>query len=633
MRGSALMVTVLMMATVTMLGLGFLIMADTELMIASSDRDNEQLVHTAESGLRMVKAWFDQPVTGNPSVSSQVLHKFLATYDMRNPALVDRTKRFFDHDGDANTPMVLADGSATRPYYRQGRTLWTPSMYIDLFFKPYRGDATTEFRGTESGPDILLADKPGLVDFIDKLNQALFTDQGRSGRITEIAIYAPPSIPVGSVSKRAGICTIKITVGKFRGMGLIGIVPVVTATSVKVGERTIKAVLNEVPGTLANGPLESCGTLSVTGALKAHWGKVIASGNITLAAALDSKVPSAFPYKTFSRRISGSTAGTDFAVWSASADNSVEDPWLKVLTAGDRIGSGSSVDQPFPYAQATAIDNDHSNLFQHEAGVACAAFKYDVMKSAAASGDETARYFSYDSGTGLFREWGIGAGKSIYDWTHNQEGLFFFDTKDGEQPNGHGPGDALTNLTPPVIIENVDWNFSGLLYLNAESIRINNVVGANRVMMAPGEPFDDVNGNGKWDAGETFANLLYPTTVVTGAPGSTTDKSSTGSQSGSATSPDLEFYTYTTTVGRDKQGIPITGQVNLFGVLFNAGNIIAEGTARHYGSLIAGTAVVQNTAAADSPDIFFDERLNTSEWPPAEIAFPRTHLTRWVAGS
>src|SRR6266850_3776145 len=108
MRGSALMVTVLMMATVTMLGLGFLIMADTELMIASSDRDNEQLVHTAESGLRMVKAWFDQPVTGNPSVSSQVLHKFLATYDMRNPALVDRTKRFFDHDGDANTPMVLA---------------------------------------------------------------------------------------------------------------------------------------------------------------------------------------------------------------------------------------------------------------------------------------------------------------------------------------------------------------------------------------------------------------------------------------------------------------------------------------------------------------------------------------------
>src|SRR5437867_5742625 len=93
MRGSALMVTVLMMATVTMLGLGFLMMADTELMIASSDRDSEQLVHTAETGLRMVKAWFDQPVTGNPSISSQVLHRFLATYDMRNPALIDRTKR------------------------------------------------------------------------------------------------------------------------------------------------------------------------------------------------------------------------------------------------------------------------------------------------------------------------------------------------------------------------------------------------------------------------------------------------------------------------------------------------------------------------------------------------------------
>jgi hypothetical protein len=401
----------------------------------------------------------------------------------------------------------------------------------------------------------------------------------------------------------------------------------------KVGERTIKAVLNEVPGTLANGPLESCGPLSVTGALRAHWGKVIASGHVTLAATLDSRVPSAFPYKTFARRISGSAPGSDYAVWSASADNSIEDPWLKVLTAGDLSGAGTTADQPYPYSQATAIDNDHSNLFQREAGVACAAFRYEVMKSAAASGDEAARYFAYDPSTGLFREWGTGAGRSIYDWTHNQEGLFFFDTKDGEQPNGHAPGDPGTNLTPPVVIENVDWNFSGLLYLNAESIRIDNVVGANRVMIAPGEPFDDVNANGKWDAGETFVNLLYPTTVVAGAPGSVTDKSATAAQSGSATSPDLEFYSFATTTGRDKQGIPITGQVNLFGVLYNAGNIVAEGTARHFGSLVAGTAVIQNTAGADSPDIFFDERLNTGEWPPAEISFPRTHLTRWVAGS
>jgi len=632
MCGSALMVTLLLTATLTILGLGFLTMADTELVISSSGRDSEQLLHTAESGVRMVKAWFDQPVTGNPALSSQVLHKFLATYDLRNPALFDRTKRLFDHDGDPNTPMVLSDGTAARPFYRQGRTLWAPSAYLDLFHKPYRGDALTEFRGTAAGPDILIADNPAGVDFLDKLNQALFSDQARTGRITEIAIYAPPEIPVGSAMKRAGICTIRVTVAKFRRMGVIGVVPVVTPTSVKVAERSIEAVLNEVPGALADGPLESCGTLSVTGALRAHWGKVIASGDVTLASDLDLGVPSAFPYKTFSRRLNGTGPGDDFIVWSSNADDTIEDPWLKVMTAGSLVGAASSADQPYAFSQATAVDADHSNLFQHEAGVGCAAFRYGVMKAAAASGDETARYFAWDPGTGLFREGGIGAAKSVYAWTHNQEGLFFFDTRDGEAPNGHGPGDALTNLTPPVVIENVDWNFSGLLYLDAESIRMSNVVGANRVVIPPGEPFDDANANGSWDAGESYVNLSYPTTILSSSPGSVFTRSAAAAQSASATSPDLESYTFATTVGRDRQGIPITGQVSLFGVLYNAGNVVAEGTARHYGSLIAGTAVVQETPGADSAEIFFDQRLNTGEWPPAEIAFPRTHLTRWSAG-
>ncbi|HZE89326.1 MAG TPA: pilus assembly PilX N-terminal domain-containing protein, partial [Verrucomicrobiae bacterium] len=275
MRGSALIVTVLISATLTLLGLAFLSMADTETMIAASGRDSEQLLHTADTGVRMVKAWFDQPVTGNPSISTQVLHKFLGTYDLRNPALFDRTKRLFDHDGDPNTPPVLADGTAAKPYYRQGRTLWAPSAFVDLFHKPYRGDAASEFRGSESGPDILISDTIGAVDFLDKINQALFTDQSRTGRISQIAIFAPPTIPVGGVMKRAGICTLKITVAKYRGMGLIGVVPVVTGSSVKVGERVVKAILGEVPGTLASGPLESCGPLSVTGAVNAHWGKVI----------------------------------------------------------------------------------------------------------------------------------------------------------------------------------------------------------------------------------------------------------------------------------------------------------------------------------------------------------------------
>jgi hypothetical protein len=630
MRGSALILTLLVAATLTLLGLGMLALADTETLIAASGRNSEQLVHTAETGLRMVKAWFDQPVTGNPSVSTQVLHRFLDTFDMRNPNLYDRTRRTFDHDGDPNTPPVLADGSASRPYHRQGRTLWAPSSYLDFFHKPYRGDAATAFLGTEAGPDILIADRPGMVDLLDKLNQMLFTDQSRTGRIAEIAIYGAPERIFDGRRRRSGICTIKVTAAKYRHLGAVGIVPVVTSGSVKVAEWTVKMVLNEVPGTAANGPLESCGPMTVGGELRARWGRVIASGDVSLAPDLDAEVPSAFPYKTFARRISGSAPGDDYYEWSSDPDASVEDPWLKVLTAGDLAGHAALGGQPFPHSQASPVDADHSNLFQRVSGTACGSFDYAALKAAAASGDEAARYFAFDPATGLFREWGTGPARSLRDWTHNQEGLFFFDTRDGAPPNGHGPGDPLTNLTPPVVIENTDYNFSGLLYVNAESITIRNVAGANRVIIPPGEPFDDADGDGGYDAGETFVNLQYPTTVVSGNPGAEILKDPAAAQTANATSPDLEFYTYTTTTGRDPQGIPITGQVNVFGVLYNAGDVVAEGTARHYGSLIAGGAVVQTTAGADTPEIFFDARLNTGVWPPAEIAFPRTHLSLWA---
>lgn len=633
MRGSALLITMLVTAILTVLGLGFLAMADTESLIASTGRNSEQVVHTAETGVRMVKAWFDQPVSGNPSVSTQVLHRFLDAFDLRNPAFYDRTHRLFDHDGDPNTPFVIADGSAGRPYYRQGRTLWSPSSYLDLFHKPYRGDLTTTFMGTEDGPDILIEDRPGVVDLLDVLNQRLFTEQMQAGRITRIAIYAPPSAPFAGTVRRRGICTVEVTAAKYRRMTNMGIIPVVAPGAEKIGEVTLRAVLSEVPGTAANGPLESCGPLTSTGPLNARWGRVIVGGDVTLSPDLHADVASAFPYQSFPRRISGSAPGDDYYVWSNDADQTIEDPWLKVLTASDIATYAASGDQPLPYDQAALIDEDHSNLFQQIAGVDCGHLGYGRMKSAAASGDEAARYFAYDSATGLFKEWGTGPARSVRDWTHGQEGLFFFDTKDGLEPNGFGPGDPQTNLTPPLAIQGTDWNFSGLLYLNAESIAVSNVNGVNRVIIPPGEPFDDVNANGRRDAGENYVNLWYPTTVVQGAPGSTFSKNPAGGQTGNATSPDQEFYSYSTSAAYDAQGIPITGQVSLFGVLYNAGDIVAEGTARHYGSLIAGAAVVQNTAGAGTPEILFDQRLNTGTWPPAEITFPRTQLSLWVGPS
>ncbi len=628
-RGSALILTVLVSAVLTTLGLVYLAVADTEQLIASSDRNSEQLLHTAETGLRMVKAWFDQPVTGSPAVSSQIMHRFLGLYDLRNPAFYDRTRRRFDHDGDPSTPPVLADGTAARPYYRQGRTLWAPSSYLDLFHKPYRGDAATTFMGTAQEPDLLLEDRPNVIDFIDVLNNAVFTHQEHTGRISRIAIYAPPRVSFAGAVKPAGIATVEVVVAKYRRLSKVGTVPVVMGERLKLAELRVQMVLAEVPAAAANGALESCGTLDASGGLEARWGKVLARGGVALPSDLDGGIRSAFPFESIDRRISGDLPGDDFYEWVNAPDDVVEDPWLKIVAGAEIAGLGAFGRQPFPHDPNAAIDVDHSNLFQRIDAAECGAMRYETLKAASASGEEHARYFAWDPATGLFKEDGVGAARSVRDWTHDEEGLFFFDTRDERPPNGHGPGDPLTNLTPPVLIESTDWAFSGLLYLNAESIVIRNVNGASRVVVPPGEPFDDADADGLYDAGEAFANLYYPTTLVQGNPGSEITKSTGATQTGTATSPDLESYAYTTTVGRDPQGIPILAQINMFGVLFNAGDVVAEGPARHFGSLIAGHAVVRGALGAPVPEIFFDERLNTGIWPPAEVSFPRTFITLW----
>lgn len=629
--GSALVVSVAVSALVTALGLGYLVLAGNEGKIAASDRDTAQLLQTAESGLRMVKAWFDQPVTGDPSAPPGPMHRFLGLYDLRDPSLFDRSRRLLDDDGDPATPRVPADGSPARPYYRQGRALWSPSPFLDLFHKPYTGDLTTRFAGTADGPDLLLEERPDVVDFLDLLNHALFTRQEETGRIVKIALFAPPLVPVGGVPRPAGFCTVEVTVAKFSRLGRSGLIPVVRSGTRKLAEMKARMVLGEVPGMRASGPLESCGALDAGGGLGAHWGRVIAAGDLTLPSDLDAAVPSAFPYRSFARHISGQAPGDDYYEWIHDPATELEDPWLKIIASGTIAGYAGLPGQPFPYDQNAPIDTDHSNLFQRVIDVDCGRMRYGPFKAAASSGAAHARYFAFDPPTGLFRESGRGVARSVRDWTDGEEGLFFFDTRDGAIPNGHGPGDPATNLTPAVTIANAAWSFSGLLYLNAESIAIRDVTGASRVILPPGEPYDDANANGRHDPGEAFVNLRYPTSLVSGSPASVIEKDPTAVQSATATTPDLETYSAATTTGRDAQGVPFAAEVNLFGVLYNAGEIDASGAARHFGSLLSGTGVVQSDPAAGAPEIYFDERLDRGTWPPAEISFPRTSVILWRA--
>src|SRR5262249_19778621 len=223
--GSALLITMMVMVILTLLGLSYLYMADTENLIAQNQRDSDQLLFVAETGAKMIKAIFDRPPYGPPSVPSSVEFKFLNTYDLRNSADFDRTQRVFDADGDPNTPDVLADGTSSKPYFRQGLTV-DPNAptYLSFFDKPYRGSNTPAYMGSEAGPDMILQSNSldpnasGTVDILDQINQTLFTDQPNTGRIQRIDIYAPPVIVVNGTPTRYGIATVKVTAAKFRNL-------------------------------------------------------------------------------------------------------------------------------------------------------------------------------------------------------------------------------------------------------------------------------------------------------------------------------------------------------------------------------------------------------------------------------
>ncbi len=623
--GSALLIAMIVAAALGLIGLTLLQVADIESRVSALDRDRAQLLNVAESGARAVKAWFDAPLSGPPSA---VRHAFLGRFDLRDPARIIRSRRLIDADGNPATAPIAADGTPGREYYRQGRELLPLFPHLDLFSKPWRGDTVTLFLGTEKGPDLVLEDQPGRIDVIDEINAEMFGSQETTGRLERIEIYAPPAAPASPSVSRLGFVTIKVTAARYARLDRSAGIPQAPAGADPIARAVVRVGLAEIPTNAPHGPLESCGDLVSRGDLRARWGRVLAVGDIVLPDhmdRLDGAVASGYPYASFGRHITGTGAGGALGGWLADPDDSIEDPWLKVVAGGDLVGWSSLPDQPLPYDPARGPDLDHSNLFQRVAGIECASFDYTVWKGIVTSrlpSERHVHYFAYDVASGAFRENGAGPARSVRDWTDGEQGIFFFDTTDGLPPR---PG----NLTPAVRIASGAWSSAGLIYLNAVSFEADAIAGVPRVLLPPGEPFDDPDHDLRHDPGEAFVNLQYATAAGSGTPADRMIKNSVAAQSITATSPDGETYSITTSGGRDAKGTPILSPVSLFGVLYNAGDIVAEGDAVHYGSLVAGGNVVQRTWGASTPVIYFDERLNTGEWPPPEIAMPRTFVTFW----
>ena len=150
------------------------------------------------------------------------------------------------------------------------------------------------------------------------------------------------------------------------------------------------------------------------------------------------------------------------------------------------------------------------------------------------------------------------------------------------------------------------WNFiDGVIYLNATRFRAA-VTGQTVEIVPPGEPFEDLDGDGTHDLGESWLDMNY----LVGGVFEVAD--------GSATE-------------RETEGAPFNlADVAMRGIFYTNGQFDATGSAHYYGSVIAQQGVVEDGGGVEAPDIYWDESIQR-EWPPQGWKIPRVLITRWMS--
>src|SRR5260370_19426763 len=169
-RGSALLVSLMVIVGLSLLGCVFVTLSETETAIAKNEQAALETQAAAEAGARLVVEWFQNPTWG------------LSTAGM-----------------PSNNPTVNTNINAiktTRAYI--GSTpatgVYKPLATTMLFDKPYRPSNDDRFSADENTGDIVINRTTDPVT-IDNINAILFgptPDDRRNGEITKLRVYAPP---------------------------------------------------------------------------------------------------------------------------------------------------------------------------------------------------------------------------------------------------------------------------------------------------------------------------------------------------------------------------------------------------------------------------------------------------------
>ncbi len=605
-RGSALILATLITVIMSLLGISYLMMAQTENTIAENERNAAMALYVAEAGARLTVAWLNDPTATG----------FLVP----GTAQLDRARRLLDHDFNGATARVkAASGDASKPLYKDAAV--TPSGIME---RPYRSSLGDTFYGIETGTDpdpSFASDGPDLVvtgAHLTTINDALFPDfpsPDLRARIARIEIYSPPIINIGGIDTRMGIATIKVTGGVFLYPG--------TGDERQIATRIVKAVVNEIPVPGPVGPLQSCTQLDYNGDFRIHWGTGSSAGDADVPTNLDAKISTGLPY-ALNDPFTYINGANTLATWATAQNgNAIEDPWTKFVAGGAIDEAPNTNVQPWPHTFPGTVDTDHSNMFQNTV-INCPTFDYALWKSIAQSGSKNHYYYTWVSGENFSLD-GTGPSTLYEDLIAVNRGVQFFDTRDQLPPRGlYTDTWPTTNLTDPIAIGGGGIGAQGFLFLNAKEYRMLGIGGVLRTIFPPGEPGD----------GSGFVNLDYPGTiagtytVVDGAPNfeSFQDPVTGNWHCTDALQCDSVARTPSLVPLQDDVGLPFQALVSIDGVFYTSGSFTLQGNDLFFGSVVAEQGIFDG---GGTPNFYFDESLIKGNWPRPGMDIPRVVVTAW----
>ena len=502
-RGSALLVSLMVMVGLSLLGLGFVAISETESSISVNERNYIQVLGVAESGSRLVLEWFQDPVWADEQ----------GLLPANNNAVIPAA-------GAIKRTRTSIVGAATYS------GVYKPFGGL-LFDKPHRPQSHNRFFGTATQPDIEI-NATTSATFLATVNAALFDDL-TNGQITDIRIYAPPVIG-GAINgqgwweggTRYGLATIQVTASKM-------------VAGRAVATRVVRTVISEWPFPGPQGPVQSNANISTGGNFGVHWGRMTSEGTMDIKRPwvgipwFDAWNSIHFEYGYFAdnqdslgRALDATNLCHQFNWLYKLQNQPLEDPWYQARAKGllvDNQGDprfDASITHPYKFDHQnddmTAVpDAGYSNWFQqqnvsvgpgpcgtrNQQLVIFPKIDYEFWKNLSQSASTTnsgVKYLRWVDGEDYTD--GITV-KTFAEWvnTHTgaKAGFYFFDSRNGLNPQGSAPPGILA---PSITVNSSDDGntllMKGFVYLNTEAFGTTGINGPELWYNFPGEPFRDI---------------------------------------------------------------------------------------------------------------------------------------------